>query len=375
MNVGYAYELPADDINTRSGHPYSILRQLEKRARVERLFPLNRAWKYAFVPKYLHHKSAGRVYRPNREPLLLRSYASQIKRRLRNGNADCIFAPSSIVISDLDIDLPKIFCADATFANVVEFYEEYSRCAPEYMRLAHEQERRALANCTAAIYPSEWAARSAIEDYHADSRKVHVVPFGANVKAPPRDVVARSIEGSKFEPFRILFIGRDWKRKGGDIVLRTCEMVQRDRIPLRLDLVGLDDVPEPLPTYAVNHGVLEKNNDEKNDRLQELLMQAHLLFVPSRAENYGMAFCEAAAYGVPSLSTDIGGIPTVVRTGETGFSLPADSPPEAYAQAIHECISHPKRYAELAWSARRFYDSALNWDAFGEKLIAILSGI
>jgi glycosyltransferase involved in cell wall biosynthesis len=101
-------------------------------------------------------------------------------------------------------------------------------------------------------------------------------------------------------------------------------------------------------------------------------MAAHLVFVPSRAEAFGITFCEAAAYGVPSLTSDVGGIPTIVREGLTGFSLPAESAPEAYADRIVTCYGDRDRYVELGRSARRYYDRALTWDAYGKGLVGIL---
>jgi glycosyltransferase involved in cell wall biosynthesis len=374
MRIGYAYEFPADDVNVQSGYPFFILGQLEKRARIERVFPLRQLRKYAFVHKAAYYRARGQVYRPDREPLLLKSFAAQIARRLRA--ADCVFSPSSIALSYLETDLPKVFLADATFANVVDAYADwYGNCAPEYLGAGHDQERRALAGCAAAIYPTEWAARSAIADYHADPGKVHVIPFGANVEAPPADLVAATIDRKRSDPFRLLFIGRDWLRKGGDIVLAAADIARRRGVPVRLDLVGLDAVPAPLPDYAVNHGLLLKSDRGMRDRLEDLLLQAHLVFVPSRAENYGIAFCEAAAYGVPSLSSDAGGIPTIVRDGVSGYNLPCGSAPEAYARVIEASHADRDRYRDLARASRRFYETTLNWEAFGERLMQVLGRI
>ncbi len=373
MNVAYAYEFAADDVNVRSGHPYSILDQLQKRATVQPVFPLDRRVKYAFGPKLLFNRARGRIYYPDREPLFLKSLAAQVKRRL-NG-ADCIFSPSSNLISYLNVDVPAIFCADATFANVLDFYDEYKNCAADYVRRGHEQEARALRACAAAVYPSEWAARSAIQDYGADPQKVHVIPFGANVEAPSTAEIERAVMARSFEPFRILFIGRDWKRKGGDIVVAACSSARAQGVPVQLDLVGLDAVPQALPEYATNHGLLRKSNPSQRAQLEQLLKQAHLMFVPSRAEAYGMTFCEAAAYGIPSLTSDVGGIPTIVREGETGFSLPAGSSAADYARVIERCFSDRDQYRALAIASRRAYDKTLNWDAFGERLIAVLRGL
>jgi glycosyltransferase involved in cell wall biosynthesis len=67
-------------------------------------------------------------------------------------------------------------------------------------------------------------------------------------------------------------------------------------------------------TYARLHGRLDKRNSAQRRRLEDLLRHAHVLLVPSRAESCGTVFAEAAAFGVPSLTTAVGGIPTAVPT-------------------------------------------------------------
>jgi glycosyltransferase involved in cell wall biosynthesis len=373
VNLAYVYEFQADDINVQSGHPFFILDQLMKRANVQQIFPLTRFSKYAFTHKLLLNKLLGRSYHPDREPLLLKSFTTQIEHQLTlAGKVDCLFSPSSCAMTYLEVDLPKVFCADQTFAKSIDAYSEYTNCSPDYLKRGHEQEARALTNCTAAIYPSEWAARSAIEDYNTDPAKVYVLPFGANVEPPPSKTIDTNLDCKVFEPFRILFIGRDWKRKGGDTVLKACAIAAKRGVPIKLDLVGLDIIPEALPDYATNHGLLLKSNSIQRAKLEGLLMQTHLVFVPSRAEAFGMTFCEAAAYGVPSLSSNVGGIPTIVHENLTGFSLPVESEPEAYAQRIEACFADRRRYVALGRSARRYYDQTLTWDVYGEKLLTIL---
>jgi glycosyltransferase involved in cell wall biosynthesis len=375
MNIAYAYEYRADDIDFQSGYPYFILHQLEKRACVGKVFPLSLHSKYAFAPKFLFYKLRGRTYRPDREPLLLKSLAAQISRQLDVAGSDFLFSPSSAALSFLDTDLPKVFCADATFANVVDAYDEYSDCAAEYVRMAHAQEARALSTCAAAVYPSHFAASSAIEDYGADPKKVHVLPFGANVSVPPQRVVDAAISGRDLDPLRIMFSGRDWKRKGGDIVLHACEIARQQGVRLTLDLVGPDTAPQPLPDFARIHGLLLKSDLHQRQRLEALLTQTDLLFMPSRAENYGIALCEAAAYGIPSLSSAVGGIPTIVQADVSGYALPADSPPEAYAAIIRDWAADRERYRALCRSTRRFYNESLSWDKFGDNLMKILAAV
>ena len=372
MDVAYAYEYRADDIDVRSGHPFFMLRELEKRASVQRIFPLSHAAKYAFAPKYIYYQWKGQAYMPDREPILLKSFAQQVKGQLSRISADCIFAPNSCVASHLNIDLPIVFCTDATFANMLDFYGEFSNCPISYQRMGHAQEHRALQSCAAAIYPSVWAAQSAIENYGADPDKIHILPFGANVKVPPLEAVARAIEQRRKGPLRVLFVGKEYWRKGADIVLAACEIAVHNGVQLQLDLVGLEDAGVTLPAYAIDHGNLTKRDPAQRARLEELFMGASLLFVPSRAEAYGIVFCEAACHGVPSLSSSVGGIPSVVQSGVSGILLPHGSSPEAFADVLQGLAADSAMLESLSWSARQHYDRHLSWDVFGDGLMDIL---
>lgn len=375
MKIIYAYEDDADDIGVQSGHPRAMLQQLRGHADVVPVFPLHKSARYLFAPKYAYFRARNLTYRPDREPYFLRELARQVRRRTRGIAADAIFFPGSHLAAEVDLNIPMVFCADATFSGMIDFYDSFSRCAPGYLAMGHRQEAAALRRCAAAIYASHWAARSAIVDYGADPNKVHVVPFGANVTAPDSAAIDALIEQRSQGELRILFIGREWIRKGADIVLDACAILHQSGLPVVLDIVGIVSPPVPLPSFARNHGILRKGDPGECARIERLLSHAHFLFVPSRAENYGMVFCEAAAYAVPSIAADVGGIRTVVRQGVTGFTLPAGSPASAYACLIESCFRRRSEYRELARSSRREYERELNWEIFGRRVMAILEGI
>ncbi len=374
MRVAYAYEWDANDRNTQSGRPRAILDQLHRRGvDVAAVFPLDNRLQYLFAAKYLINKAIGRTYRPDREWIYIRSLARQIERRVRELRVDCVFAPGSHAVAALDLPVPKVFCADATFANVLETYDDFADCSAGFVRAGHALDRNALAGCAAAIYPTEWAADTARRVYGADPDKVHVVPFGANVVAPPEEAVLARTRRRRDGAVRILFVGRKWHRKGADIVLEACTQLVRSGFPVQLHLVGLASAPADLPDFVVRHGLLNKNATEQRARLEMLLRESDLFFVPSRAENYGMAFCEAAAFGLPAISTRVGGIPTIVEHGVTGILHPPDANPAAYAESIARLIDDPAGYEAMSMAAWLRFRRLLNWDAFGDRLIGILA--
>jgi glycosyltransferase involved in cell wall biosynthesis len=376
MKVAYAYEFDAADPMVQSGRPASILQQLEAAGvQVLRAFPLRRGVHMLFAPKVAYYRQRRLVYRPDREPWYLRSLAAQIRRRVREGRPDVVFAPGSHAVAMLDVPCPVVFCADATFANVLDCYDSFSNCADEFIAQGHAQERAALGRCAAAIYPSTWAARRAIDDYGADPARVHVVPFGANVEAPDAATVDGWIAARDLSPLRLLFVGREWERKGADTVLATCSRLHAAGYAVSLDLVGIDRPPVALPGWAYNHGLLDKRDPDQRACLQTLYAHAHFFFVPSQAENYGMAFCEAAAHGLPSLTTDVGGIPTIVRHGRTGYTLSPQAPTSEWAAALAQAADNPDAYRAMARASRADYEARLSWDAFGARLRDILERV
>lgn len=375
MKIIYAYEFDATDVNVQSGRPCSILNLLERPGNeVVRAFPLDRRMRYLHQWKSYYFRARGLTYRPDREPSYLKSLARQINRRVQGMVADVLVAPGSHVVAELRTPHPKVIVADATFANVLDFYDSFTDCAPEFVRQGHDQDRQALANCAAAIYPSAWAAHTAINYYGAAPAKVHVIPFGGNLVPPDRETVATWIGQRRFDRLRILFIGRDWYRKGGDTVLAACNILDRRSVPLNLDLVGVERVPAMLPAYARLHGRLNKRIPEQRRQLEDLLRHAHVLFVPSRAENYGMVFCEAAGFGVPSLASAVGGISAAVRHGQTGFTLPAGATPEAFADILEDLFVSPAHHQQLALASLQDYHARLSWDAFERQFLRVLEG-
>lgn len=374
--IAYAYEHDATNVCVQSGRPYFLRRQLLREGcSVVPAFPLDgrgsrrHAWKATW-----HRLIDGRAYHPDREPARLVSLARQVEARLQGLEVDVILAPGSFVLAELQTPLPKVLVADATFANVVDFYDAFTRCSSSYLKAGHAQERRALANCSAVIFPSEWAARSAREDYGIPAERVHVVPFGANLIERDPQSCREAIDARSFERLRVLFVGRDWKRKGGDLLLAAADLLHRQRVPLQVDIVGIPG-PVALPAYARSHGVLDKRVPEDRRRLEELYARAHFFCVPSRAENFGLAYCEAATFGVPSIATDVGGVSSVVRPGLTGCLLPAGSPAELYAEALLEGFTRPEEYRDLAHRALDVATRELNWPAFTQRLLKIVASL
>jgi glycosyltransferase involved in cell wall biosynthesis len=108
---------------------------------------------------------------------------------------------------------------------------------------------------------------------------------------------------------------------------------------------------------------LDKSKPEDMAQFEALFCGSHFLINPS-FESFGFAYCEASAYGLPSLAFRVGGVP--VRDGVNGHALPLGSEASAFAGLVETYVEDPGRYAGLRKSARTEYETRLNWDAWGQ---------
>ena len=85
----------------------------------------------------------------------------------------------------------------------------------------------------------------------------------------------------------------------------------------------------------------------KLDQIAPLLAAADLFLLPSQSESFGLSALEALASGVPVVGTDGGGLPEVVRDGETGFLCGVGDVPGMAAASL-EILLDKKRWAEMS---------------------------
>lgn len=162
--------------------------------------------------------------------------------------------------------------------------------------------RHAHACCVA----SHWAGETLVRRHGVDPARVHVVGYGANLSPSPR-------AERRWDQPRFLFVGNDWRRKGGPRLLRAFARLRLEVPAAHLDVVGLHP---PLGADGVTgHGRLGFEDPVQRARLEELFGRATCFVMPSDLEPFGIVHVEAAAAGLPSIATTCGGTATSVGDG------------------------------------------------------------
>ncbi len=99
------------------------------------------------------------------------------------------------------------------------------------------------------------------------------------------------------------------------------------------------------------------------ERITRLLQESHFMFLPSRAEACAVVFSEGNAFGLPCLSSYVGGISTVVKDHINGMTFALDAPVSRYCDYIMGLMQNYSRYEELALSSFNEFKTRLNWAA------------
>jgi glycosyltransferase involved in cell wall biosynthesis len=376
VDLGYVTIYDSADVDSWSGLGYFIRRCLTTAGfQVEPIGPLATRRSAAInARRALHRYLDTKAYLPEREEFVGRQYARQVETLLDRTDIDVVLSLGTVPIAYLEVAQPVVFWTDATFAAMLSFYPGFTNLTRRSVKAGERMERNALERASLAIYASDWAAKSAVEHYGVDPAKVAVVPFGANIEADPTaSEVSALIEARPSDHCRLLFIGVDWTRKGGEIAVRTAQELSRGGLPTELVVVG----PEPslhtdTKRFVRMEGFVDKRTESGRKRLESLLATSHFLMLPSRAECYGVALCEANAFGVPCLATNVGGIPSIIRTGVNGSLFELEDGPSAYAAFVRSQLADVDSYRRLAVSSYDEYQARLNWKASGRRVAALL---
>lgn len=319
--------------------------------------------------KVLAVSTRSKILRDHTIPLAKIESKSLKKQDLEN--CDILFAPfASTALYSLKTDKPIIYLSDATFAVMVDYY--FKGLVSWNVKQANKIEQTALLKATHAIYASQWAIQSAIQDYNADKSRIHVIEFGANIDE--QNIIPHQfIYNGQLD---LLFLGVDWIRKGGDIAVEATRYLNDKGIPTTLHIAGirnLDNNIANLP-YVKNYGFLNKNNPNDYNKLVSIIQQSHCLLLPTKAECAGIVFCESSANGLPIFTYNTGGVSNYVENGKNGYMLPIGSSGQEFGEKIYECLQSGE-LEKMSKTAVNVYKNKLNWTVWGQKIEHIIKSL
>ncbi len=288
-----------------------------------------------------------------------------INEAIRRIRPDLIFSRYSAPLAKVEFEVPLVYMCDSIVPFAEPLAGEFSK--PAY-RLMEKWEKAVIEKASRVITYSQANADMIVSAYGATAEKVVVLPIPAYV---PAEFISetKAAERKVTEPLRLLFVGKRPHLRGVDIAIEITRQLNAEGIAAELRIAGMKGQDTEQVRYL---GVFNKEEPRALKDYFNNFKWAHLLLHPSRFHAAGMVISEAAAFGLPTITNNVGGLATTVLHEQTGLVLPAGSSANAYCTAIRGLINDPVRYQMFCQNARRRFDTELDWQKAGEKLVEIV---
>lgn len=214
-------------------------------------------------------------------------------------------------------------------------------------------EREIYHNSTLTFVRSSNVQRSVTRDYGVPADKVACVYAGSNAS-----VSNMKKQNVQYADPHILFVGLDWKRKGGPDLVEAFKRVSAHCPEAHLTIIGAKpDVHIP------NCEVVGPLPPEELDRYYQ---KASVFCLPTHLEPFGIVFIEAMTARLPIVATHVGAIPDFVEEGLNGFLVePGDV--QGIASALIKLIDEPEMARMFGEHSFRLTQERYSWHAVGVR--------
>ncbi|MBI3302974.1 MAG: glycosyltransferase family 4 protein [Deltaproteobacteria bacterium] len=246
------------------------------------------------------------------------------------------------------------------FTNAIarrEFPDWVPFRSPRAAQRWFEAEREVYRRAAMIFVYSERVRRSLIEDYGVADTRIRVVGCGTNI-------TSHTDLDKRYDGHTILFVGRDFHRKGGEILLKAFAKVRAQIPDARLQVVG-----PPPGSVGEQPGVEFLGWVSDREHLLRLFAEADVYAMPSLCEPFGQAFIEAMSFKLPCVGTDTGGVPDIIEEGVTGYMIPRGDT-TALADRLITLLSDAQLCRRLGEAGLQKAHTAFQWSVVFAKVRA-----
>ena len=263
--------------------------------------------------------------------------------------------------------VPTVVSVDATpaqYDSLGEFYAHHPG-PPRIEQLKKSANVRCFARARHIVTWSQWAKDGLVDAYDVSPGKISVIAPGVDL-----DRWTRSFSPDRAapdRPLRVLFVGGNLQRKGGDLLMEAARLLRDDEhVPaFELHLVTGSEL-DSEPGVVVHHGLTSNS--------PELIAQYHsadIFCLPTLGDCLPMVLAEAAAAGLPLISTDVGAIRELVQDGRTGRLIRPGNLDEL-VDALRSMLLSPDERSRFAHEARRLVEQHHDATTNARRIVSIL---
>lgn len=223
-------------------------------------------------------------------------------------------------------------------------------------------EKQAFQRATFVCTRSQIVRESILQEYKIAPEKVVVVGGGVNFETLPNTLNTPNMQGQP----TILFIGKDFYRKGGDLLLNAFAQT-RHHVPHGRLIMMTEGVPAGVPLDGVE--IVSPTWDRTI--IENLYQQADIFVLPSRLETWGDVLLEAMAYGIVCIGATRQAMGEIIQHGKTGLVVaPGDE--HALFSALLWLMINPSLRRKWGKNGRDRLESHFTWGRVAERLAPVL---
>lgn len=213
--------------------------------------------------------------------------------------------------------------------------------------------------CRGIFTMSQWLTDDLVQNKGIDENKVHCVGGGCNIDYTRIDTSKKT--GNKF-----LFVGKDFERKNGPLVVEAFKNVYAENNSLELYIIG----PAEKPTGTDYPGV-KFIGRLGYDELVSYYNLCDYFIMPSLFEAYGIVFAEALIFGLPCIGRNAYAMPEFIDNGANGLLVDGYDVDEL-ASAMNEMYLQRNRYVNNVSAYHEDYVSRYSWDSVAERIVKVM---
>lgn len=314
-----------------------------------------RDWRKKFARKLnkFYKSSWCFKWRSNYCAKLIKKYGEKI---------DLVFQISGMFAPSLkEINIPYVVYTDYTM-RLAEKYDEWSSPKEEiekWISLETELYQRASLNFACC----ENTRQSIINDYGAGEQCALNIGFG--VSFDHIDNVDQLSDNKM-----ILFVGFDFKRKGGFVLLDAFKDVRKKMPDARLVIIG----PSKKIYHIEQAGVEFLGPVSDREKVKQYFREASVFAMPSFCEPFGLVFLEAMAHKLPCIGSRVDAMPEIIQDGETGCLVDPDNA-DQLADCLIRVLSDKDMAERMGILGYERLNDHFNWEKVGECVNNALSEI
>ncbi|MDX1813197.1 MAG: glycosyltransferase family 4 protein [Candidatus Bathyarchaeia archaeon] len=243
-------------------------------------------------------------------------------------------------------------------------------------------EERMLERSNRIIAVSDFTRRELLQYYKVKQNKIRVIHNGVDVeKFQPAQDKRKAKEAVGFNPddTAVLSVGRLYARKGLFTLIESMPLVAKKFKNVKFIIAGkgLSNEMRKLVSYAKKLGVKDNivfTGYFPDKKLPRLYQAADIFAFSTFYENLPFAVLEALSTGLPVVTTNVGGIPEMIKSGRNGFLVKPSNARELADKVLYY-LDHPSAASETAFLARKTILERFDWQLIVKKVLKVYNEV